>query len=177
MPLRVEHPLGDLARQLEPAHALVDGVDVLDARDEARRVVVAQVLADAGERVPHRDAERLQQLRRADAGELQQLRRIVGAAGQDHLAPRAHLARPCRRARPCSIAHADRALALQHEVVACARVRTCRFGRRMAGCRNARGGADAAAVLDGALGVGDAFLDRRRCSRGCAGCRGSPRRR
>ena len=95
---------------------------------------------------------------RSDAGELQQLRRVVGAGRQDDLAPRPHLARGAA-ASALEVAHADRALALQHEVGGVgvrehAQVRPP-HGRMQEGAR----GADPPAVQDGALGVGDAFLD------------------
>ena len=54
--------------------------------------VVAEVLADAGQRVAHVDAERLQVRGLADTGDLQQLRRVERAARQDHFAARAHVA-------------------------------------------------------------------------------------
>jgi hypothetical protein len=46
---------------------LVDGLGVLHPRHEARRIVVAQILAHARQRVLYLDAERLQERRRADA--------------------------------------------------------------------------------------------------------------
>ena len=95
-----EQVLGDLAHQPQAAHALVDGVDVLDAGDEARGVVVAQVLADAGKRVLHGDAERAEQCGRPYAGQLQQLRRVVRSRppGSPRAAPAPRSA--CRRVRP-----------------------------------------------------------------------------
>ena len=97
-PRRVVAHFSASTQRLNAAPELVDGPDVLDARDRARRVVILQALADAWQRVAHLDAERLQQFRRADAGQLQQLRRVVGAAGEDDFLAGAHLD---RRRRPC----------------------------------------------------------------------------
>ena len=72
---------------------------VLDAGDEARRVVVAQVLANSGQVVLHRDAERLQECRRTDARDLQELRRVHRAAAQDQLPRRARTS-TCAPLRP-----------------------------------------------------------------------------
>src|SRR4029077_9946308 len=91
-----------------------DRAGILDADRDTRRVVVAQVLADAGQRVAHLDAERLQQGGRTDAGRLQQLRRVERAARQDHVAPRAHFAE-WSVASAVAVAHADRALALEDQ--------------------------------------------------------------
>ena len=103
-----------LADQLQPVRALVDGLGVLDPGHEARRVVVAQVLADAGQRVLHRDAELTQQRRRTDARDLQELRGVHRAAAQDHLFRRPHFRR--RAVSPAlAVADADRALALEHD--------------------------------------------------------------
>src|SRR5947199_391527 len=62
-----EQTAGLLHAGAEAAPKFVDGLDVLDAGDRTRRVVVLQSLADAWQRVAHLDAERLQQLRRPDA--------------------------------------------------------------------------------------------------------------
>src|SRR3984957_17958118 len=152
-------PFDGFADQIEAAPALVDGLDVLDARDRARRVVILQALADAGQRMTHLDAVRSQQLRRTDAGQLQKLRRVIGAAGQNHLFRRAHLMqRAVLAAAP--IAHADRALALEDDfgrVRMRAHIDIAALARRM---QKGGGGADAKAVLDGALGVGYALLNR-----------------
>ena len=71
-------PRGGPFQRLDPeaqaAPEFVDGLDVLDAGGRTRRVVVLQSLADAWQPVAHLDAERPQQLRRADAGQLQELR-------------------------------------------------------------------------------------------------------
>ncbi len=156
--LAQEHPLGDLSGEPHPAHHLVDGLDVLHACTEARRVVVAQVLAHARQRMLHRDAERGQQLRRADAGQLHQLRRVVGPGTQDHLAPRARLFE-FAVAPAIAIADADCALALQHDLGG-VRMRhdiEIRPPHRRFEERTRR--THAPAPLDRALGVGHAFLD------------------
>ena len=85
--LVVRHP----RRPDPPLHAPVD--------------VVAEVLADRGQRVPHRNAVRPQHLRRADAGQFEKLRRGDGAGAQDDLARRGLLvspALPARKRRRCS---------------------------------------------------------------------------
>ena len=151
-------PAQDFAGEFQAAHALVDGLDVLDASGEARRVVVAQVLADTCERMADGNAVLLQQRRWTDAGELQQLRRIVGAAGEDHLAAGAH-GHVLAAASADAVGDADGALALKQQfrdVGACAHRDVHALAGRM---QERRGGADAAALVDGALGVGDAFLD------------------
>ena len=99
-PRRVVAHFSASTQRLRPRAQFVDGLDVLDARDRARRVVILQALADARQRVTHLDAERLQQFRRADAGQLQHLRRVVGAAGQNDFLAGAHLDRACRRVPP-----------------------------------------------------------------------------
>ena len=121
--------------------------------------MVLQALADACQRVAHLDAERAKQFRGADTRQLQQLRRIVGAAGEDHFLRRAHFDRRAALAAP-DVAHADRALALEDDVGrmgvgADMDVRPLHRGAQERGRR-----ADAQAVLDRALGVGHAFLDR-----------------
>ena len=73
-----------LAHQPQPARGVVVGVALgTDQPAGARRVMVAQVLADAGQRAAHLDAERLQPLGLADARQLEQLR-AVDRAGADH---------------------------------------------------------------------------------------------
>src|SRR5258708_22441323 len=79
--------------QAEAAPEFIDGLDVLDAGDRTRRVMVLQSLADARQRVAHLDAERAQQIRRSDARQLQELRGVVGAAGEDHFLVGAHFGR------------------------------------------------------------------------------------
>ena len=82
-----------LPQAAQAAGALVEGDAVAaDAPFHARRPVVAQVLADAGQIVVDLDAELLEAVGLADAGELQQLRRGDGAGRHDHLAGRARLA-------------------------------------------------------------------------------------
>ena len=119
--------------------------------------MVLQAFADAGQRVPNRNAERLQQRRRADARQLQELRRVIGAAGQDHLLARAHVD-GFAAAPAFGVAHADGALALEQElgrmrvrahVDVAALIAVQERGRR----------AHAPPVVDGALRVGDALLD------------------
>src|SRR5262249_34838827 len=66
----------DLAHELEPTSALVDGLGVLDTGDEARSVVIAQILTHTRKCMAQRDAARSQKPLRSDAGELQQLGRI-----------------------------------------------------------------------------------------------------
>ena len=155
--LSADAPFGDLGGKSQAAAALVDRVDVLHAHRKARRVVIAQVLADAGQRVAHLDAERLEQRGRADAGQLQQLRRIERAARKDDFAARPHLDR--RAIAPAlAIAHADRALALEHQP---GRVRARAHGQVRPlhrGMQERARRAHAAAVLDRALRVIDAEL-------------------
>ncbi len=62
-----EHPLRDLADEPRSLAELVDGVDVLHPRDEARRVMIPQVLADAGQRVRHLYPQVLEERGRTDA--------------------------------------------------------------------------------------------------------------
>ena len=135
-------------------------VGVLHAHRDARRVVIAQVLADAGQRVAHVDAERLQMRGRADAGHLQQLRRIERAARQDHLAARAHLDRRAI-ASALAVAHADRALALEDQARSRARcVRTVEVRPLHRGMQERARRAHAPAFVDRALRVVDAELAR-----------------
>src|SRR6185312_14144459 len=87
------------------------------------------------------------------------LRRVVGAAAQDHLLAGADLDRRTVVAA-LEIAHANRALAFEDDV---GRVRMGphMHVRPLARRMQERGRrTDAQALLDGALGVGDAFLDR-----------------
>ncbi len=144
--------------RLMPPGLLVDRPDVLDPDRQSRRVVVAQVLADARQRVAAFDAEGPQVLGIADARELQQLGRVVGAAGEDDFAPRAHLRVAPRPA--AAVSDADGALAVQHEA-----------GRQRAGSdlevlalqgrtQEGIGRADPAAVQHVALDVAHALLDR-----------------
>ncbi len=87
------HHLAISAARLRPRERSLMVFAFLHAHRKARRVVVAQVFTDAGQRVTHVDPERLEQRGRADAGQLQQLRRIERAAREDDLAARAHLDR------------------------------------------------------------------------------------
>src|SRR5205823_6217266 len=72
---------------------VVEG-DALRAHEPARagRVVVAQILADAGQRMTHFDAEITQPLGLPDAGQFQQLGRVDRAGADHHLARRTRLA-------------------------------------------------------------------------------------
>ena len=81
MPPPGERVAQRLADQAEPAAAVVEGVALrADRPAGARRIVVAQVLADAGQRLAHLDPEAAQPLRLADARQLEQLRRVDRAA-------------------------------------------------------------------------------------------------
>src|SRR5262249_35030676 len=62
-----------------------------DAPFHARRPVVAQVLADAGQIMAGLDAQALEALSLADAGKLQQLRRRDAAGRDDDFAGRTYL--------------------------------------------------------------------------------------
>src|SRR5437660_824870 len=85
----VEEPLPEPA---QAACALVECDAVAaDAPLHARRPVVAQVFADAGQLVHHRDAERLEAFRLSDAGKLEQLRRGDRAGRDDDLTRGARL--------------------------------------------------------------------------------------
>ena len=68
-----------VGHRVERAHAI-------HTEHRAHLQMVLQVLADAGQRMLHRNAVRLQQGGRPDARQLQQLRRADGAAGEQHLA-------------------------------------------------------------------------------------------
>ena len=148
-----------LAHQPQPVRLFIDAGRVLHAGDEARRIVVAQVLADARQGVLHRDAQRLQQRRRPDAGDLQELRAVHGAAAQDHFLVGAHLHRPAVAAA-LAVAHADGPLAVEHDLR--------RLGMRAHGevrplhrrMQVAARGAHAPSVPDDALHVADAGLHR-----------------
>ena len=94
--------------------------------------VVLQVLADAGQRVDDRRADRLETLRPADAGEFEQLRRADRAGRQHHFALRPRLATPAVLA----IAQADRAAPLEQDPLDMrARSTRRRFGRLRIGFR------------------------------------------
>src|SRR3954464_3295171 len=144
---------------MQAAPEFIDGLDIFYTRDRTRRVVVLQALADAGQRVTHLDAELAQKLGRSDPGQLQQLRRVVGAAGQYYFLVGADFGNGATLAA-FDVAHADRALAVEDDLG------RMRMGAHMDIRPFARGmqkrsrGADAAAVLNGTLRVGDAFLDR-----------------
>ena len=77
----------------QAACPLVEGDAVAaDAPLQARRPMVAQVLADAGQTVRDRDAQAFEALALTDAGEFQQLRRGDGAGRNDDLVRGARLA-------------------------------------------------------------------------------------
>ena len=95
-------------------------VPVLDVDLE----VVLEVLADAGQVVDDRDAERQQLRRVADARELEELGRVDRAAGEDHL-PAEDRSRPAARRVDLD---ADRPAVLDRIRVTNVRVRTSRFG-------------------------------------------------
>ena len=64
--------------------------------------MIVEIVADAGHVGDHRDAERLQQRRRAEPRQLQKLRRVERARRDDHLRVRACAARssPTRYSTP-----------------------------------------------------------------------------
>jgi hypothetical protein len=64
--LAVHEIAHDLVGEAEPAGALVEGFEVPDAARHARDVVVLEIPADAGQRMPHRDTRLLQHLWFAD---------------------------------------------------------------------------------------------------------------
>src|SRR6185437_2147556 len=108
-PQRVLHRL---ARAPPAARIVVEGgVALGDLEFHARRIVVAQVLADALQLVHRRDADRAQAIALADAGEFQQLGRVDRARADDHLAGRPGLARLAIH----RVAHADAALAVEYQ--------------------------------------------------------------
>ena len=72
------------------------------AADDVDVEMILQVLADAGQIVRHRDAERAQFLGRPDAGEQQKLRRVDGAAGEQNFLLGA------RSVPPAPVAHTRR---------------------------------------------------------------------
>ena len=138
MPLAASWPISAPRPQPEAARALVDGLDVLDARDEARRVVILQALADARQRMAHLDAER------AAAAPASRRPTVAAAAANcrcrrtriTSLAARTSTGVPPRAA--LDVAHADRALALEDDVGGM-RMRAHMRGSAAscAGCRNA----------------------------------------
>src|SRR4029077_1845804 len=144
-----------LARQPPAAGVVVEGEVLLPDRElHARRIVVAQVLADARQVVQRCDAYAAQAVGLADAGELEQLGRIDRAARHEHFAHRPRL--PLRPAD--GIAHADAAPAFQDQ----------RLGQRALLDRQVRpradrveiavGGALPTALADRLLRHADAFL-------------------
>ena len=100
-----DHLLG----QGDAAAALVQRDRQLHPPVHARGIVVAVVLADAGQRVLHRDAERRKHVGVADAGKLQDMRRLHRAGGHDHLTVGARFLGDAA----LGVGDADGALALQ----------------------------------------------------------------
>src|SRR6185436_14034884 len=152
-------PFQRLDPEAQAATEFVDGLDVLDARDRTRCVMVLQAFANALQCVTDLDAMRLQQFRRTDTGQLQHLRRVIGATGENDFLAGAHLDGSTALAA-LEIAHANRALALEDEVGDMrmrAYIDIAALARRM---QERLRGAHAQAVLDGALAVGYALLDR-----------------
>ena len=91
------------------AQIVVGGDGLRAFVDDAKREVVLQVFADAGQVVDHGYAVFLEQRRRAHAGQLQQLRRLQRAGAQEDFARSPHAARFTAR----DVAHAAGALALE----------------------------------------------------------------
>ena len=122
----VEQPLPQGAKT---ARALVEGYAATAHTPlHARRIVVAQIFADARQVVVDLDAEPLEALRLADAGQLQQLRRGDGPGRHDHLTRCACLALLATH----RIAHADAAGAL-HDQALGQRIRLDAEVRRVCG--------------------------------------------
>ncbi len=155
MPVSGERIAQDLSDQPPAAH-LARQRDARRIEPPARRagVVVSQVLAHAGQGVDHFDAVLAQHVGIADTRQLQQLGRVGGAAGHDHLTPRAHFV----RGAVAHVAYADATLALHQQ--------RGRFGAghdrevRPPACRRnvVRRGAAALPAVDRLLGEGDALL-------------------
>ncbi|MCY1346045.1 hypothetical protein D9M69_321200 [compost metagenome] len=116
--------------------------------------VVLQVLADAGQVHPQRNAQALQLGGRADAGEHQRLRRAEGAGGEDHLAPRAHFL----DLLAVVVAHPDAARALEDQAVEGGVEIELEVGTLQVGPQVALGRAAALAVLLGDLVAEAAIL-------------------
>ena len=151
--------LGDVEEALpqagDAAGTLVEGDAVAaDAPFQARRPVVAQVLADAGEVVVDLDAELLEAGGLADAGELQQLGRGDGTGRHDHLAGGARLALLAAD----GIAHADAAAAFQDQALGGGVGLDGEVLAQARGLEVAARRAHAPAAADRALRHGDAFL-------------------
>src|SRR5439155_7602876 len=150
----IEQPLPQPAK---PAGALVEGHAVTaDAPLHARRPVVAQVLADAGQVVAHLDAELLQALPLADARELQQLRGRNGAGRDDHLAGRARLQLLSAR----GIAHTDAARTVENEALGQGVRLDAEIRAQARRLQIASRRAHTPALADRGLRHGDAFLVR-----------------
>src|SRR5262249_384763 len=82
-----------LTRQAPAARVVVEGEVVRRDREfYARRIVIAQVLADALQLMHRRNAERTQETGLPDAGELQGLGRVDRAAADDDFARCSRLA-------------------------------------------------------------------------------------
>ena len=158
----VQRPAQRLVHQAEPAAAIVEGDAALaDGPSRARRIVLAQVLADARQSVAHLDAERAQPLRLTDARQFEELRRVDRSAAHHDGAARSGFARLASD----RIAHAGAAFALEQEpfgerpgldpqVGASLRRIEVATGRTHAPARGDRGLAHGDAVLLGAVVVG-----------------------
>ena len=79
----VVQAVGELAAPV--AHRVVERDRLLAAQDDAAGNMVVEIVADARRIGDHRDAQRLQERRRAEPGKLQELRRIERARSDDHL--------------------------------------------------------------------------------------------
>ena len=161
-----------LAHEAEPAGRVVVGeAPGADRPARARRIVVAQVLADARQGVAHLDAELLQALRLADARQLEQLRGVDRAGAHHDLARGAGLARSAAH----RIAHPDAALAFEQESTRSSAPVSMRRLRALADrVEIAARRAHAPAARRSSPGSWRCRPGGRRCSRGCARCRPRP---
>ena len=154
-------PAGRPARHLaHQARALGHFVQrdraLLRPAHQPHRVVVAEILAHAGQLVPHLHAQLAQQPCRADAGDLQQPRRVHRAAGENHLPPRPNLLR--RAAAGGLVADAHGALALQHHLAGAGIGTHLQVRAGHGGLQQAARRTYPLAVLDGALEIAHAAL-------------------
>ena len=89
-----EGPAQRLVDEPEAAAAIVEGHALAaDGPARSRRIMVAQVLADARQRMADLEAECAQPVRLADARQFEQLRRVDRSAAHHHLARGAGLVR------------------------------------------------------------------------------------
>src|SRR5262249_34124487 len=141
----------------QPAAGVVVGVAPgADRPARARRIMIAQVLADAGQRLTDLDAERLQALGLADARQLEQLGRVDRAAAHHDVAPGSRLAlRAVHR-----IAHADAALAVEQQAVRHGAGLDVQVGPLADGIEIGARRAYALAAENARLAHGDAVLSR-----------------